>query len=60
MGLDHTAFQEPPEPTLAEVSTRHPEWEIHKVWGAFVAVPKGSPFVQKSWLSSLDAMLAEL
>ena len=48
----------PREPTLSEIRARHPDWDIHEVFGSYFAVPAGTPFFRAMFLSSLDAKLS--
>jgi hypothetical protein len=46
-----------PEPSLAEVRRRHPDFDIIRVFGGYEAVPRGTPVIRAVWLSSLDEKL---
>jgi len=48
------------EPTLEEIQQRHPDWDVHRMPGIFLAVPAGTPVVRASYASTLEEKLAGL
>ena len=45
---------------MAYISTHHPGWEIHRVFGGYEAVPAGTAVIRSAYLSSIAEKLDEL
>ena len=45
------------EPSLDEIRQRHPDWDVHRMFGTFLAVPAGTPVVKASYASTLQEKL---
>jgi len=49
--------QEAEDRLADEVRQRHPEWDIKRVFGGWLAAPRGTRVVRRAHLESIDAEL---